>query len=120
MDEHSIWEFAKQFGVILLIGAIASVGLIFFQIQEVNSFKQQVNYQIERKGGLTEEAVKELNAYSKENYLTEYKIESDRLNQKISFGEVVEYTVTAEIPIHFYKVPSIKYDSKGSGVSQVR
>lgn len=120
MDEHSIWEFTKWFIGILLIMLIASVGVIFFQLQEVNSFKQQVNYQIERKGGLTEEAIRELNDYAQENYLSAYQIESDKLNEKVSFGDTVDYTIKVEIPIHFYQVPSIEYDSKGSGVSQVR
>lgn len=120
MQEHTIMEFAKWFMGILLLGLIFSVGMIFFRLQEVNSFKQQINYQIERRGGLTQEAVEELNEYSNENYLSNYRLESDKLNQKVSFGETVEYSVKVEIPIDIFNVPSLEFESKGSGVSQVR
>lgn len=82
MQEQSIMEIVKWFIGLVIIMVMVSVGLFCYQLQDVNSFKQQVNYQIERRGGLTAEALKSLKEYSDKNYQGRYKIESNLLNQK--------------------------------------
>ena len=61
MLEGAVMEYAKW-----LIAAIATMfvtmaAVYMYQLNEVNNFQQEVNYQIERHGGLTKEAYADLN-----------------------------------------------------------
>lgn len=57
MQEQSVMEIIKWFIGLIMIMTMVSIGLFCVRLQDINTFKQQVNYQIERKGGLTTEAV---------------------------------------------------------------
>ncbi|EMF0336545.1 hypothetical protein KCT23_002355 [Enterococcus faecium] len=120
MLEQSIMEIVKWFIGLVIIMVMVSVGLFCYQLQDVNSFKQQVNYQIERRGGLTAEALKSLKDYSDKNYQGRYKIESNLLNQKVEYGQAVDYTVKATIPIQILPLPDVTLSFEGNSVSQIR
>lgn len=117
--EHSIMEQFKLLSWILLTIGSVVVFLFCYQVSDVNSYKQQVNYQIERKGGLTEEAIVELNNYSKTHYNGVFTLKSDSLNEQAEFGEIVDYEVVGTFNIGAYS-KTIKAVWKGSGVSLVR
>jgi hypothetical protein len=120
MLENSVMEILKWFLGLLMILGIVSIGFFFFQVQEVNTFKQQINYQIERRGGLTPEAVEELETYADTFLQGTYIIESDRLNERVAFGEQVEYTITATYSIAFFPLPDVVLNFRGMGVSKIR
>ena len=120
MQEQSVMEFVKWFIGLLLVFGMVAVGIFCFQVQEVNTFKQQVNYQIERRGGLTPEAVIALEEYSDSYFNSRYHINSNQLNQKVAFGEVVEYTITVIYPIAFFPIPDVELSFNGMGVSHIR
>lgn len=61
-------EYAKWFIGLVSIVFIAVMCVFMFKLNEVNSFQQEVNYQIERNGGLTEEAKISLNNHAKKSY----------------------------------------------------
>lgn len=68
MIEGSVMEFTKWF-IAIISGAFVLATVIFlFQLNQVNSFQQEVNYQIERHGGLTDDALMALDAHAKSNY----------------------------------------------------
>lgn len=117
--EHSIMEYFKWFAWFVLTLASIAVFLFCYQVSDVNSYKQQVNYQIERKGGLTEEAVMELNNYSKDNYNGVFTIKSDSLNQQVDFGEIVDYEVVGTFKIIAFS-NDVQATWGGSGVSLIR
>lgn len=59
-----------SFLVKLLIGGLmvlAFVGLwgVGIELSDVSNFKQQVNYTIERDGGLTQQAIREISTYAR-------------------------------------------------------
>lgn len=120
MQEQSIMEIVKWFIGLFLVMAMISVGLFCYQLQDINTFKQQVNYQIERRGGLTDVAIQNIKKYSEKNYNGRYKIQSDKLNQKVGYGEEVDYTVVATIPIQILPLPAVTFEFSGTGVSQIR
>jgi hypothetical protein len=106
-------------GIILLI--VLSMTIILMNIQDVNTFKQSINYEIERYGGLTAEAVSEINRQSEENYKGHFKVESQQMGEKVAFGDIVDYELNAEFPILLIPViPSVKLTFHGSSVSYVR
>lgn len=118
--EHGIAELAKIYIGFMLILTVVSAGLFMFQVQDVNTFKQSVNYQIERSGGLTTEAVNNINKYSKENFGGKYTIKSSQLNKKLDYGSQVDYQVIATIPIVFLPIPDVNLVFGGNSVSQIR
>jgi hypothetical protein len=120
MLENSVMEILKWFLGLLLILGIVSTGIFFFQVQEVNTFKQQINYQIERRGGLTPEAIEELETYADTFLQGSYNIESDLLHERVAFGEKVEYTIIATYSIAFFPIPDVILTFRGIGVSKIR
>lgn len=120
MQEGTVMELVKWFCGLFLIMMFISLTLFFFQFGNINSFKQQVNYQIERQGGLTESAVANINQYSNEMYNGAFEIESDQLYEKVSYGETVDYVVKAKFDIKIFPVPDVNLKFGGTGVSQVR
>lgn len=66
MYDGAIMEYVKW-----VVGGIAALFLsvitvFLFQMNELNSFQQEVNYEIERHGGLTTKAKQAINAYTKD------------------------------------------------------
>lgn len=120
MQEQSVMEIIKWITGLLLVMFILGVGLFLYEIQDVNTFKQQVNYQIERRGGLTPEAVAELDSYSRKAYQGRYSIESAQLNKHVEFGQKVDYKVVGKFPIKFINTKPIVVEFPNSGYSQVR
>ena len=56
MMEGAVMEYIKAF-LGMIVGALVIVAVIFlFRLNEINTFQQEVNYQIERNGGLTDDA----------------------------------------------------------------
>ncbi|WP_078598375.1 hypothetical protein [Evansella clarkii] len=68
MLDGAIMEYAKWFIGIVSFFFITMAVIFMFQLNEVNSFQQDVNHQIERHGGLTEEALVVLNDRAKLAY----------------------------------------------------
>ncbi|EUJ34187.1 DUF4320 family protein [Brochothrix campestris] len=120
MQEQTVSEFVKWFIGLILIFGMVSIALFLYQFQDINTYKQQVNYQIERQGGLTKEAIAALKKESEDNYNGRYTIKSDKLNQKVQFGEQVDYTVVSKITVYLFDIPEVTIEQAGSGVSQVR
>lgn len=64
MMEGAVMEYIKAF-LGMIVGGLVIVAVIFlFRLNEINTFQQEVNYQIERNGGLTTEAKEALNEYA--------------------------------------------------------
>lgn len=68
MLEGAVMEYAKWFIGMLSVMFITVAVVFMFRLNEVNSFQQEVNYQIERHGGLTQEAKVALNNKAKQAY----------------------------------------------------
>lgn len=68
MLEGAVMEYAKWFIGIVSVTFITVAVVFMFRLNEMNSFQQDVNYQIERHGGLTEEAYIALNEKAKSTY----------------------------------------------------
>lgn len=119
--EDELGEIFSAFFLCFSIIVFCGVLVFGYQLQTITTFRQQVNYQIERKGGLTPEAVSELKEYSEEHFHGWYAVESTRLNEKVAFGEVVDYTIKATYPITFLPDSvDIKLGVMGQAPSQVR
>ena len=68
MLEGAVMEYGKWFiGMVSTMFIIVAV-VFMFRLNEVNTFQQDVNYQIERHGGLTDEALVALNKRAKSAY----------------------------------------------------
>lgn len=68
MLEGAVMEYAKWFIGIMSTVLMAVVVVFMFRINEMNAFQQEVNYQIERHGGLTPEAMVALDKHAREAY----------------------------------------------------
>lgn len=120
MGEMAIMDIIKIFIGMLLIGLIISTALFLVQLLQVSSFKQHVNYQIERNGGLTEIAIDDIKEYSEEYFDGKFSVDSPLLNKKVSYGEPVDYTLTGTFNVLLLPMPDLSIDFTGTGVSQVR
>ncbi|WP_454101575.1 hypothetical protein [Metabacillus sp. SLBN-84] len=68
MLEGAVMEYAKWFIGMISVMFITVAVVFMFRLNEVNSFQQEANYQIERHGGLTQEAKIALNDKAKMAY----------------------------------------------------
>lgn len=68
MLEGAVMEYAKWFIGMLSIMFIIVLVVFLFRLNEVNSFQQEVNYQVERHGGLTEDAKVALDDHARQSY----------------------------------------------------
>ena len=119
--EDEFGEIISAFFLCISIIILCGVFVFGYQIQTITTYRQQVNYQIERKGGLTSEAVSELKDYSNKQYHGWYTVESPDLGKKVEFGEVVDYTIKATYPVTFLpNSVAIKLGITGQAPSQVR
>jgi preprotein translocase subunit SecF len=120
MQESSIMEMVKWFLTLFSIVLLVAVAIFCIQLSNVNSYKQQVNYTIERKGGLTKEAAQSLKEYSDKYYNGAFTIESEKLNEKVQYGEIVDYQVIAKFKIAVFNIPDVTMKFTGSASSQIR
>lgn len=121
MKDGAIFEVFKWFGFLLGLTCIASFVLYTHQVRETPNFQQYVNYEIERNGGLTEQAVDNITQQAEKHYGGRYTISSPQLNQKVSYGETVEYTIKGVFEIKF--IPGfdpIEQEWPGIGQSLIR
>jgi len=68
MLEGAVMEYAKWLMSMIVLTFITLAVIFMFKLNEINSFQQEVNYHIERHGGLTESAMIELNELAKDSY----------------------------------------------------
>lgn len=119
MQEGAVMEIVKWFLALLMLMLLIAFTIFAINTSAINNFKQQVNYEIERNGGLTEEALESIGEYSEDYYGGRFKVESENTG-KVEFGDVVEYDVKANVEILFLPVPNWEMTFKGAGVSYVR
>jgi hypothetical protein len=120
MQEGAVMEIVKSFIGIMLIMLLLSVTIFFMHVGQVNNFKQVVNYQIERNGGLTATAINEIEDYSNTYFDGRFTVSSDKLNQKVEYGEMVDYQITALFDIVIFPIPDVAMSFSGTGISQIR
>lgn len=137
MQENYTSSLITMFIEMLL--ALLFLGLVFFgfQLQQINSYKQQVNYTIERQGGLTAAAITDLKKLSNENYSGYFTIVATTTDKNADgvvavgeglvksadgkswlpastqgdFGQQYKYKMHIKIPIPFGGVLAAKEDS---------
>lgn len=68
MLEGAVMEYVKWFIGMVSLFMISVAVILMFNLNEVNSFQQEVNYQIERNGGLTPEALQALDQHARNAY----------------------------------------------------
>lgn len=113
-------EMFKWFTRLVSILALMAVVIFSIQVGEITTYKNQVNYQIERSGGLTEEVLTNLTEYSNELYGGRFRVESPQLNTKVTYGETVDYTVIGTFKPIYFSISEIEIPSSGQAVSLIR
>jgi len=106
--------------VLILFFIVGLFGLTLFavEVQNVNSFKQTVNYHIERNGGLSEAGVAQLNEHANQHFNSRFSVVGEFV--EVSFGDVVTYQIKATIPVPFTPIPDVHMQFTGSAISKVR
>ncbi|MCJ8223653.1 hypothetical protein P8822_00415 [Bacillus sonorensis] len=118
--EGSAMELVKMYVTVFFIFALFSAGAYLININQANDFKQYVNYQIERNGGLTESAMGKISDYNEEHYHGRFNVVSSQGSRKMPFGEEVDYTIKGKYEFFFISLPVQLIHVKGSAVSMIR
>lgn len=111
---------AKLYIFAILITIIVSISIFCFEIQQVNSFRQYVDAQIERNGGLTNNAITRINEYNEKNYKGKFTVNSDQKNQKLAYGSIINYQIVGKYKLLFLDFDTQSYPVNGSSVSLIR
>ena len=115
MLESNIMINVKLYIFAIMTTFIVAISIFCFEIQQVNSFRQYVDAQIERNGGLTINAMSNIDDYNEKHYKGRF-----RVNQKLPFGSIVDYQIVGEYKILFFNLGTQSYPIKGSSISLVR
>lgn len=68
MMDNAVMEYVKWFIGLTSMVFVLILVVFLFKLNEVSGFQQEVNYQIERNGGLTSDAMASLNQIAIDNY----------------------------------------------------
>lgn len=120
MIDDSIMGYAKLYISIVVILFLVAVGIFFYQLQQANNFTQYVNYQVQRHGGLTTEAITKIDDYNDEHYNGIFEVNSEQEGEKLPYGSVIDYKVTVTLEFLFFDIDGVQLPIKGSAVSLVR
>ncbi|APT48389.1 hypothetical protein BSA145_20870 (plasmid) [Bacillus safensis] len=105
---------------LFFIFAILSISAYMINLNQANDFKQYVNYQIERGGGLNSASMKKVNEYNQKYYRGKFKVTSLSGNAKMPFGEEVSYKITGNYEFFFITLPVQQINTNGTAVSLIR
>lgn len=119
MIDGLLMTFLKIYIACMSIILIFDVTGFCVRMNQTNDFKQQVNYQIERNGGLNENALKEIEKKNKEAYGGSFQIQSNSLNKTLPYGSEVSYEIKT---IYVSQIFGIKkeIEVKGGALSLIR
>lgn len=120
MLEGSIMESGKMYISMVLILFMLAMAIFIFQVQQSNHYKQYVNYQIERNGGLTADVIANINTYSDQHFNGVFKLDDSQVTGKQPFGTVIEYRASSSLRILFFEFDSIMLPITGSATSMLR
>ncbi|MGY3219103.1 hypothetical protein [Bacillus sp. TE9122W] len=120
MDEQNVTLTNMIIAFSLLFFAILTTATIAIPFTQAIDMKRYVNDQIERYGGLTNDAQNQIKSYSEKNFGGKFTVVSLSGNQKAQFGEEINYKLKGEAEINFFDLPSIPFALNGSASSNVR
>lgn len=144
--ENSVMEIIKWFVFFVMFMILFSLGLFFIQMQDINPYKQTVNYTIERSGGLTKDAIAILDNESKAKYDNKYTVvylqpiadkasapdgsKVDKIkdsyyietsnSDQLKYGSEVNYLIKSKFVIPIFGVGVIDNQFYGTSISQIR
>jgi hypothetical protein len=120
MMEGSVMEMGKLYITLFIIFTLFSLAMFFASINHANEYKQYVNYQIERYGGLNGTALTKIDEYNNDHYDGKFQVESAQMNQKFPYGEQVTYTIKTNYEFFFLPILSRDIQVKGAALSNIR
>lgn len=106
--------------IFLLIIAMVGVLLYIVGLMQSVSYKDYINAQIQREGGLTQQAMANIETYGEEQYGSKFKVISESGSDKKPYGESVNYRIEGRVGGDVANAPSSFIRSKGSSISKVR
>lgn len=114
-------------GVILklLLGAMAGVvalgiftyGAAQLQGQDIKTYTEQ---QIEREGGLTSEAMSNIDDYIASSTRAKFVVESQSGNDAKPFGEATDFVIKGKAKVIGFELPLELTSFSGSAISKIR
>ena len=123
MQENAIMTLLSQFVAFVLIVAITSVGIFSYVLSTTTSFKQYINYEIERNGGLTNDSLYNIHEYYRRGgYKFNYEFVNmpDEEERKLSYGDKVDYELKISIKPIFFTDQTVVLTERGTATSRVR
>lgn len=120
MIEGSIFSVGKMYISAVLILLIVGLSILLFQVNQSNNFKQYVNYQIERGGGLTSEVIERVNNYSEDHFNGIFYIDPTEKTTQKPYGTTVEYVIQATFEIPFFQFEVLNIAISGSSITLTR
>ncbi|WP_342467251.1 hypothetical protein [Bacillus sp. FSL W8-0502] len=119
MIDGFLMIFLKIYLACMSVILVVDTAGFLIRVNQINDFTQHVNYQIQRNGGLNENALKQIEKKNKEAYGGSFQIQSDSLNKTLPFGSEVTYEIKT---IYVSQVFGIKTEmgAKGGALSLIR
>lgn len=120
MAEDAAGAFTLQLIFMFLLFFL--LGFFIFGIQNIQTidFKNYVDGQLEKHGGLTAQAETNIDNYSNQYYQGRYKVKSLSGTGHLPYGETINYEIQGSVKVYFMDLPNQVTLKKGSTISLVR
>lgn len=90
-----------QRGIILslVITFLINLGVLLYNVNQINNFEQQTAYIIQKEGGTNSTALSEIDKLSKNSYRGYFNVIPVKGNEQKDYGQKISYQVSFSIPL---------------------
>lgn len=90
-----------QRGIILslVITFLINLGVLLYNVNQINNFEQQTAYIIQKEGGTNSTALSEIDKLSKNDYRGYFNVIPIKENEQKEYGQKISYQVSFSIPL---------------------
>lgn len=122
MQEGFINELFKIFISIIMVCMLAMMTMYFISISNLKEYKHYVGLEIERNGGLTNEALENISNINEKYYKGQFSVEKDgnMSNDPQPYGTLVDYTVRGDVSFKLFFEVDQTIEMNGTAASMIR
>lgn len=122
MQEGFVNELFKIFISIIMVCMLAALTVYFISISNLKEYKHYVGLEIERNGGLTSEALENIENMNQKYYKGQFSVEKtgEMTNEPQPYGTLVDYSVSGKMTFKLFFEVNQTLEMNGTAASMIR
>ena len=122
MQEGFVNELFKIFVSIIMVCMLAALTVYFISISNLKEYKHYVGLEIERNGGLTTNALKNIDSINQKYYKGQFSVKNSdgASNTPQPYGTLVDYSVQGTVTFKLFFEVDQTLEMNGTAASMIR